>query len=135
MREAEFRSIVVGLLNPLAAFPVENIVDDGTPDICCAVGWIETKLGVYPKRKDTRVQVSVRESQRSWMRRWTKTGARVWTLTLVDNRETILHDGKWSCDRLGVAGREEFIELAIAHWKSTRPIQKQLIDSLIGKKT
>jgi len=127
--EAEFRSLVVKMLAPLAAFPVENLVDDGTPDICCSVGWIETKLGESPKRDVSRVAIKVRDSQRTWHRRWRRTGAKSLTLTLVDDVEWYLHDG----NKINDLGNMSLSDMRITAftWWSRQPEPSELVRSLL----
>jgi hypothetical protein len=136
MTETEFRTLVVRMLAPLYAFKVENIVHDGTPDICCSVGWIETKLGRTQRREDSRVVVGVKKSQPPWHRRWRATGAMSWTLTLVDDEEWALHDGLWAADHLGHAhaNRAVLINAAQIYWVA-KPTAEELIGELIKRRT
>lgn len=106
LTEAEFRSVVVRQLASLYAFPVENAVDVGTPDVCCTAGWIELKLATMPRRRDSRVVVNLRPAQRLWLRRWREFGGFAWTLTLVDDHVWLLHDGLWAAMHLGEVDRE-----------------------------
>lgn len=138
MTENEFRSIVVKMLEPLAAFPVENIVAEGTPDVCSTAGWIEMKLADLPQKETTRVAIDLRKSQRDFLRRWTRTGARAWTLTIIqpslqDQREHwLLHGGKWASEFLGNVPFNELVKAAVGHW-TERPSSADFVAALINR--
>ncbi len=141
MTETEFRTLLCSMLAPLAAMRVENIVQSseslGTPDVCCSVGWIETKLGKIPARAGTKLYVKLRVSQQVWHRRWRRTGAVSWTLTLVhheDQEHWLLHDGLWAADNLGVATWDE-CRVAAIDYQPGRPTAQALIATLTKKRT
>lgn len=129
-RESQFRSLVVKLLKPLHAFPVENAIDPaGVPDVCTTVGWIELKVADRPVGRHTRVDVTMRPSQRVWHKSWRAHGGRSWTILLLD--ETwYLHDGRWSSEYLGRVSEDGLKTYAIAIWYP-KPTQNSLIRYLM----
>ncbi len=146
--EAEFRKIVVKMLLPIFAFPVENELThdnaEGCPDICTIAGWLELKVAELPKRGTTRVAVDLRPAQRIWLRKWRRHGGRAWTLTFVDTAPGpisirdpgwlwLLHDGAWSCDHLGESDLLTLRNNAVGQW-SGGPQADELIN-LLTKRT
>ena len=106
MHENEYRSLIVAVLAPVLAFPIENSVDVGTPDVGCLMGWIEIKLAVVPALPTSVVSVDVRPAQRIFMRRWTRHGGHGWYLTRLHHRGQrtavwMMHEGLWGADNLG----------------------------------
>lgn len=128
MREKPMRSIVVELLRSICSFPVENSADDGTPDVCTAVGWIELKVGEWPSGNG-RMILTLRKSQESWLKKWRKHGGKAWTLTLVGS-EWFLHDGRWAADHFERCRPLEFSEAALANWQGV-PSSISLLTALI----
>lgn len=116
MRESNYRSRVVKLLASVCAFPVENEVADGAPDVCTTIGWIEMKRAARPRSSESRVCVEVRNSQRVWHRRWRAHGGRSFFLTVISDADWYLHDGRWGAEHLGQADWQTFHDSAIANW-------------------
>lgn len=131
MRESEFRTIVVSMLRPVCAFSVESVVGSGTPDVCTTLGWIELKIGEFPRRAESPVKVGMRESQRSWHARWRAFGGRSFTLCSI-GAVWCLHDGYWSARSLDLASRQVMSQAAIRWW-TERPTQDQLVSALYEK--
>lgn len=131
--EKSLRSKIVELLSSLLAFPVENSVASCMPDVCCVLGWIETKIGRMPINQTAIVDVLVRDGQREWLTNWRRAGARAWTITQISPAgEIYLHDAMWSGPNLGRVSRREFEHASIASWKRL-PAAGDLISAL-GRK-
>jgi len=131
MTEKRLRTKIVKMLVGVGAFAVENSVLPGTPDVCCTLGWIELKLGKWPKTNRGRVNIDLRTSQRVWMKRWSAVGGRCWTLTFI-NSEFFLHKGVWAADNFGDALELEFRANAFATWTWDKPITREsLIKEMI----
>lgn len=129
MRESKWRTKVVNLLKPLGAFAVENPAHPGTPDISCVAGYIELKKGEWPVNDDTKVDIDMRSTQRSWHRRWRRHGGFSWTLSLI-SETWFLHDGRWSAEHLGLVNRSQVVFNAVDAWWQG-PTGTQLIESLL----
>lgn len=129
MTELEFRTTVVELLSPLAAFPVENKVSTatGTPDVCCSVAWLELKLAEVSRRE--RVTIKTRESQIIWHRNWRRTGAKSLIMTLADNHGWYLHDGIKASQLNGMSLSD--FRITSWTWWSEPPTSQMLVESLI----
>jgi hypothetical protein len=130
MNEKKFRSVVVELLKDDGAFPVEDAVHVGVPDICCVHGWLELKIARRPKRANTCVRVDLRPAQRIWLRRWSYARGKAWTLTAVDD-DWFLHDGLWASEFLGNTTEEEMRQHASAVWSIT-PKRLDLLYAMHG---
>jgi hypothetical protein len=120
MRESHVRRVVIEILRPLAAFAVESSTSVGQPDVCCAAGWIELKVASRPERHATAVVFGLRSTQRVWLRRWTRSGGRAWTLCVLD-ATWFLHDGAWAADHLDHCGEIALQHAAIKVWHGSRP--------------
>ncbi len=121
------RSRVIQLLKPLFAFPVENSLRSGSPDVCCVAGWLELKVAY---RQNGIIPVDLRTTQRLWLRQWRRHGGRAWTLTML-GQSWHLHDGLWSVENLGSTTEFEMENAAIAVWKS-EPTSEALCKSLLS---
>lgn len=128
------RPKVLELLRPrVAAFAVENIVDNGTPDVHCTLGWIELKVGEAPARESTRVNFGMLPTQRVWHRRWREFGGRSWTLCLLETASDdihMLHDGHWSAEHMDQATVDDLRRSAIGWWP-IRPTADELIAAMM----
>jgi len=83
-REYSMRRAIVRALAELGAFPVENSVHAGTPDVAFAGGWIELKrLEAWPKRPTTIVKPGLSPKQRQWLARHAKAGGQGFVLLRV----------------------------------------------------
>lgn len=102
--ENSYRSDIVAGLAPLLAFPVENSVDVGTPDICCLAGWVELKIvRTVPARQGSVLHVRIENSQRIWMRNWCRHGGPGWWLVGIiahSHKLWLLIKGGWGADSL-----------------------------------
>ena len=131
-KEKKFRSLVVSMLKPVGAFPVENLVGEpGCPDVCTTLGWLELKIASRPARATTRVSVDLRPAQALWLRRWRRLGGRAWTLTLLGESLWLLHDGAWSADHLGSEPELRLISEAIMV-RENAPTSEELILHLMS---
>lgn len=113
MLEKEFRSKLVEALKPLRAFPVENDVHDGTPDVHCLGGWIELKVGTCPVRATSRVVLGLRPAQAIWLRGWRRQGGRAWGMILLNDSVVMLHDGLWAAENYDVANAGDLAKNAL----------------------
>lgn len=129
MSETDVRAFVVEALRRHCAFAVENYVHDGTPDVCCALGWIELKeVDGFPARDTSLVGVVHRKAQRIWMRRWTHVGGSACVLTVVGG-EWFIHDGAWAARHLARADVTTFRSAALTSWTS-KPSPESLREAL-----
>jgi hypothetical protein len=104
-------------LTSLAAFPVENIVRPGTPDVSYLKGWVELKwLRAWPKREETPVRLDHwTQVQRLWHYRWRAKGGTSWVL-LQCRHEWLLLDGALAALHLGSVNRKGLLELCAGYW-------------------
>lgn len=141
MTETDFRHLVVRLLGQYVhAFPVENTVGVGMPDVCTTLGWIELKVGREPVRATTRVDLGMRPAQRVWHRQWIERGGRSWTLALITVRDVVgraddssvwaMHDGAWAADNIDQATLAELRASAVGWWPG-RATGRELVDAMI----
>ena len=116
MSEKNLRKRVLDYLKPLRGFAVENVVLDGTPDICCTLGWIELKyLDDWPKRANTGVDFGIRPAQVIWHHGWRKAGGRSFFLCQVA-REYMLFGGYDGSFLAAKPTKEALISAALQHW-------------------
>jgi hypothetical protein len=126
------RAKILEALRPtVAAFAVENVVDNGTPDVHCTFGWIELKVGVIPIRASTRVNFGMLPTQRVWHTRWREFGGRSWTLCRLEDQSDdlvaiMMHDGHWSAGQLDSATVAELQASSLAWWTHS-PTGEELI--------
>ncbi len=116
MSEAKFRAEVIKLLKCVGAFPVENVVHVGVPDVHCTLGWIELKIAEIPNSTLTVPKIDLRNSQRLWLKNWAMLGGRAWALTRFasDSEQLFLmHDANWASEYLGRATMQEHLDHAV----------------------
>ena len=96
------RPNVIKWLKAWDAYPIENSVWPGTPDVNYIHGWIELKkLPDWPVRPNTPVQVEhFTPQQRIWLKRRCKKGGDAWLLLQV-KRDWLLFDGTTAALYLG----------------------------------
>lgn len=106
--EGKDRKDVVRSLKSLHAFPVENPVYPGTPDIAFIGGWIELKkLDEWPKRETTKVRLDhYTLQQRAWARIHHHRGGKSYWLLRVQREWLLLH-GAIAAEVVGSLTREE----------------------------
>lgn len=131
MSEKKFRHKIIQMLKPLRAFPVENPMHDGTPDVHCLAGWIELKVANSPTRHTTRVAIGLRPAQKIWMRGWRLQNGRVWTLLLIDERHVLLHDGHWSAQNFDLVDYPTLSANALYGWLDQPLRADSLIEQLL----
>lgn len=129
MLEKNFRKSVVRLLRPLHAVSIENGVGVGTPDVNCALGWVELKCADVPADPDARVGVPhFTREQRAWLRKRASVGGSCWVLLKV---------GKWwlvlgatvACELLDKVPLGRLIDECEDGWPRT-PRSEELIECL-----
>ena len=132
MKESKFRSKVVERLRSLLAFSVENYVADGVPDVCCTLGWIETKIA-GPPRTNGDIPIHIRPAQKIWLKNWRNAGCAAWVLTHYDNEGVhdiwLLHDPIWACENYGHADLDALSKSALGWWVAA-PSGSELIAAL-----
>lgn len=128
MNEKRVRSKVITLLKPINAFAVENVVHDGTPDVCTVMGWIELKVSDWPKRESSPVKVKMRPAQRIWHRNWRLHGGKAWTISKI-GKTWVLHRGDWAAKHLGRVDKSRLIGESVALWSKT-PTSEKLIGAM-----
>ena len=118
------------MLRALHAVPVENSVQEGTPDINTVYGWLELKqLPAWPVRPDTPVGNGLlRPGQGPWLARRCAHGGAAWVLLRI-GREWILLWGAWAAQHLGRTNRKQLVQAAVAYWP-TGVVQQQLVEHL-----
>lgn len=124
--EKQMRRLVVDMLHPLAAFPLENMIGAGMADVACTLGWIELKVGNRPAKLDTNVTFTMRPAQRVWHREWRRKGGKSWTLSYLHERGDrhnlwMLHDGAWSADCMDMVDEVTLVGRAIGTAIDMRP--------------
>ncbi len=118
MSESTQRQLVIKLLKPVHAIPVENTVGvNGCPDVNYAGGWIELKwLRSWPKRPLTNVSIShFTTQQRRWLRNRCNAGGKAYLLLQVQ-KEWLLFTGIDAADVVGNVTRAELYDSACARW-------------------
>lgn len=104
-------------IQPLDPIRIENKCEIGTPDVNYVEGWIELKIAVPPKRKDTILTIKhYTTEQRTWAIRRAHAGGRVW-LFLKVSTEWLLFKGEIAAKYLGYVTLERLREVAIKTWK------------------
>lgn len=126
------RKTVVRLLKPLHAISVENgMCCPGTPDVSCALGWIELKAHEsWPVRATTvvRLRHPMTPQQRIWHTDRRNAGGSAWVLITVAG-DWLLFDGLVAAEFLGRKPKSTLFEVAIETWLRT-PTSKELIECL-----
>lgn len=120
--ESNMRQRVKLALRAFDPISVENPAHPGTPDINCALGWLELKvIDAWPVRPNTVVKIKhFTPQQRVWLlRRW-RCDRRAWMLLKVDSANAatwMLFDGETAAKCVGVtATRADLEAIAIACW-------------------
>lgn len=112
-QESAFRKTVINHLESLHAIAVENPCHPGTPDVECALGWLELKLDEW-KKDDTLPLKHLTPQQRTFLfRRWSLGGVAL--LLIKTGREWWLLDGEKAFICPGKS-REWFIDNCCGHW-------------------
>jgi hypothetical protein len=114
--EGKDRKDVVKALKSLHAFPVENPVYPGTPDISFIGGWIEMKkLDAWPVRPTTKVRLDhYTLQQRAWARIHHHRGGQSYWLLRVQREWLLLH-GAVAAEVVGTLTKEELKGRAILY--------------------
>lgn len=117
MSESAMRSNVLRMLRPLAAFPVENLAQPGTPDVAYRHGWLELKwLRSWPRTASTHVKFDFTPQQRYWLLNWRRAGGQAWFMVQCSN-EWILIDGAVAALKVGTLSRAGLaMEIAEKYW-------------------
>lgn len=108
---------MINVLKPLAAFPIENAVKEGTPDLYYIGGLIECKWRrAWPKRDTTIVQVKhYTDTQRDFHRwQWSR-GGKCWVMLQV-RKEWLLFKGPDAAEYLGYVTRNTLYNVAFRRW-------------------
>lgn len=121
-RESGLRRLVLELLAPLHAVPIESPIEPGTPDVNCTHGWIELKhLEVWPKHEQTIVQPRHFEpEQRLWLKKRCAMGGRAWLLLRV-HHDWCLVWGAHAATHLGVNWRRSDLVGPAPHVTTAHP--------------
>lgn len=123
MSENQDRSYIVDALRPLAAFPIENRIQAGTPDIVHKYGVIECKrLDSWPDRETSKINIGLRKDQKIWLRRWTHCGGSALVITTIGD-EWLIHSGAWRY--LADATVTEFRSHTMYRWER-KPLKSTL---------
>ena len=114
--ESKDRKDVVRALKSLHAFPVENPVYPGTPDISFIGGWIEMKkLDAWPVRPTTKVRLDhYTLQQRAWARIHHHRGGQSYWLLRVQREWLLLH-GAVAAEVVGTLTQAELKGRAILY--------------------
>lgn len=123
---------VMATLRKLHAIRVENPCLPGTPDVNCALGWIELKwLEDWPKRADTTVRIDHYTPQQRifGQKRDRAAGLSVLLLQVESTQDWLLFDGPTAARIVGHVPRAELIAGAHAHWVG-RDMEKNLVPCL-----
>ncbi len=129
------RLIVILKSYGLAAYPVENMVCPGMPDVVyCGEkwGWIECKKTKdWPKREATPVRLSheLMASQKLWLRKHTKRNGIAYVLVQV-SQDFILFDAKTAVRFLGSVPRTELLERSLLHAQGWADLEDKLWEHL-----
>ena len=111
------RGTLVSKLKPIHAFPVENMVRAGVPDVAYTLGWIELKWArAWPVRDTTPFKVDhwTRAQQRWHMRQWDCGGTSF--VLLQVRQEWLLLTGPNAVEYLGLVPRQNLIDRTILYW-------------------
>lgn len=114
--EGKDRKDVVRALRELHAFPVENPIYPGTPDIAYIGGWIELKkLDQWPVRETTKVRLShYTIQQKAWARMHHHRGGTSYWLLRVQKEWLLLH-GAVAAEVVGTLTKTELIGRALLY--------------------
>jgi len=139
MNESGFWRYLYNRMKPVwIAERIENLVDEGTPDVYFtttvngSMGWIELKYAHrWPKRPTTPLRLDhFTPAQKGWLKRHGMAGANVFVLLQVD-REYFIFD--YLCHGfLGEVPRSGLIENAVQHWSRSIPVT-ELVEILDRK--
>lgn len=117
--EKDMRKRVVAALRDVHAVSVENGAGAGTPDVNCALGWLELKsIDELPARPETPVRVPhFSPEQRLWLTKRCRAGGAAWML-IKAGREWILLWGETAALIVDCTTAGELREAAIAVFSS-----------------
>lgn len=133
--ESNDREDVVGMLKCLHAFPVENSVRQGTPDVAFIGGWIELKkIAGWPKRAGTIFNIPhYTREQRAFARLWADRGGHSFLLLHVGKSEWVLWKGEDAALLIGQKPTQEVLSYAVQHW--TKGLNQQELIQVLRKHT
>jgi hypothetical protein len=120
--EKNLRKVVVRLLKHRHAISVENgMTHPGTPDVACALGWIELKATErWPVRPDSIVRLDhdMTPQQRIWHMRHRRAGGKSLVVVVVSGT-WLVFDGQVAAEHLGNVHREALEAVALVKWDRT----------------
>lgn len=117
MSESDMRSTLVSKLRRLHAFPVENMVRAGVPDVAYTLGWLELKWArAWPVRASTPFKVRHwTRTQRRWHTRHHVCGGVSFVLLQV-RHEWLLLTGPNAVEYLGLVPHQNLIDHTVLYW-------------------
>lgn len=121
------RGNVVKWLKPFGAFPVENAVWPGTPDVAYLGGWIELKkLDKWPARPTTPVRIPhFTTTQKRFLKTWTLRGGHA--DLLIQIKDTwLMFDGPTAAEHVGSIHRAKMMSMATDVWVGNKEAQAGL---------
>jgi hypothetical protein len=115
--EGTMRSQVVRALRPLHAFPVENSILPGTPDVNYIHGWIELKyLKRWPANTDAIIKIPhYTPPQKIFAQQRVRAGGTCWFLLCVE-RDWILLDGVAAANLINRSTRDQLVAASWGYW-------------------
>lgn len=128
MSEKRLRRNVLEILREagLDAYPVENVVCPGMPDVNYVEGMIELKqLKAWPKRETTPVRIRhFTIGQKAWLaKRWAAGGNAY--LLLEISKTFLLYNGN-DVYKIGTLTEKQLRELAASVWEGLPALRKEL---------
>ena len=118
--ESRFWQQVKPLLAGLDPVRIENICEQGTPDVNYIEGWIELKvMPDWPKRPSTPLRIDhYTTHQRAWAKQRHSLGGVVWFLLKVAE-EWLLIPGVLAAKYVGELPRDSLYTICSARWSGT----------------
>lgn len=125
------RRRLVRCLAELAAFPVENLVIPGTPDIFYTKGCIECKyVKAWPKEIKTPLRIpTFTNQQRIFLKRWCGHGGQAYFMIQI-GQEWLLFWGMVAATVVGSLPRAEMYNQALRVWKTVADMEKEILECL-----
>lgn len=125
--EARLRQRVVKALSSLHAFPVENVIRPGTPDVNCTLCWLELKIDEVLKSGVVALS-HLRNEQKVFLYKYWEAGGKAFLLLEVGTAWFLVPGNR--CHLLGRPSLDELKFYSVKHW-DVRPSDEEFLKCIL----